>query len=193
MNCKEMHATRSKFESRFKFDKIGLALKFFSLIPEVLVIRLNTSEPVAIEETITFETPSGKSSSKSGSDSGIVEVKYIGKPKPKTTRSPVVVRPRKHHSRHLRRRCCRAGELAAKHGLSCLIPRNFKRVFFNLVTQHRMKYQGTINKNDRRRFRSKIVKNIYKNIGVCVKRQKKGIVQKCCLGYKTKQRRRFQG
>ncbi|XP_028412230.1 uncharacterized protein LOC114535048 [Dendronephthya gigantea] len=158
-------------------------------IKEVLVIRLNTSEPEAIEETITFET--GKE--KTGSDSGIVEVKYVEKPKPSTTRRPVVVKTRKQHNRHLRRRCCHAGELAAKHGLSCLIPRHFNRFFFNLVTQHRMKYQGTINKNDRHRFRSKAVKNIYKNIGFCVKRQRKSVVQKCCLGYKTKQRRRFQG
>ncbi|CAB4014270.1 Hypothetical predicted protein [Paramuricea clavata] len=166
-------------------------------IKEVFVINVNASETKVIEETITFNTDDGKSSSKTGSDSGIVEVKYVHrKPTPSTRPLSVIdvkgEKTRKHH-RHLRKRCCNAGELAGKHGLSCLIPRNFGRAFFNLVTPTRQKYQGTVSDSERGRFRSKIIYRIYHRIKVCVKRSKKSVVQKCCLGYKSKARRRQWG
>ena len=161
-------------------------------IKEVFVINVNASE--IFEETITVNTDVGKSSSKGGKGSGIVEVKYITQQKttPSTSTAPFPHkrRPGKHR---LRKRCCMAGELAAKHGLSCLIPRNFKKMFFNMITHTRQKYQGTVSKNVRGRFRSKTTLRIYNHIKVCVKRSKKSVVQKCCLGYKERTIRRSWG
>ncbi len=166
----------------------------------MFVINVNASESEVFEETITVNTDVGKSSSKSGSDSGIVEVKYVTrKQKPTPSISTVLVhrsgkrKTGRHHQRHLRKRCCTAGELAGKHGLSCLIPRNFKSMFFNLVTHTRQKYQSTVSKNVRGRFRSKTMLHIYNQIKMCVKRSKKSVVQKCCLGYKARISRRSWG
>jgi hypothetical protein len=157
----------------------------------VFVINVNASE--VFEETITVNTDVGKTSSKSGSDSGIVEVKYVSRPTPAASTVPVVVHRRRHGKSRLRKRCCTAGQLAGKHGLSCHIPRNYRSMFFNLITSTRQKYQGTVSKNARGRFRSKTMFRIYNHIKECVKRSKKGVVQKCCLGYKKKMSRRSRG
>ena len=160
---------------------------------EVFVINVNASE--IFEETITVNTGVGKSSSKSGRGSGIVEVKYVTQQKtaPSTITAPVPHKPRRPGKHRLRKRCCMAGEMAGKHGLSCLIPRNFKKMFFNMITDARQKYQDTVSKNVRRRFRSKTMLRIYNHIKVCVKRSKKSVVQKCCLGYKERAIRRSWG
>ena len=150
------------------------------------------------EETVTFDTNDGKSSpTKGSSDSEVVEIKYIGRKQAQPTMRSVVMpsrRPKtRHHHHHLRRRCCTAGELAGKYGLSCLITRRFKQTFFNLVTSTRQKYQNSGSDQIRRRFRSKTVYRIYNDINKCVKRSKKGVVRKCCLGYKVRAGRRNRG
>ena len=157
------------------------------IILEVFVVKVNTSDSKVFEETVTFDVE--KTSKKTDGDSGIVEIKYVGrKPKPTRTVSvtvPVVQRKPRRHDHHLRKRCCTAGELAGKHGFSCLITRNFRHQFFNMIAEKRQKV------TESNKFRSKSARHIYNKIRMCVKRSKRSIVQKCCIGYKR--RRRYQG
>lgn len=145
------------------------------LISEIFVINNgNTSQPKVLEETISFNTNGANSSTQLA----VVNIKFTNRKAAKAGRG----------HRRLRKHCCNAGQLAAKHGLSCLIPRNFRNMFFNLITPARQKYQSTVSSRIRRRFRSKAIYRVYRQINVCVKRSKKRIVQKCCLGYKSRQR-----
>lgn len=160
-------------------------------IEEVIVVNTTDGK---ITEDVTIDTNVGKSSRKTDRNSGIITIKYDRQKDPKKTpATPVTNRKRtkkvKHH-RHLRRRCCQAGELAVKHGLSCVITRNFKNQFFNLVTQTRQKFQGVLSQHSgaRSKIRSKTMYDIYHTIKGCVKRQKKGVVQKCCLAYRLRYR-----
>ena len=153
----------------------------------MFVVKVNTSDSKVIEETVTFDVE--KSPKKNDDDLGIVQIKYVGrKPKPTQTISvtvPVPTPKRRRHNHHLRKRCCTAGELAGKYGFSCLITRNFRHQFFNLVAEKRQKVTDTD------KFRSKTARHIYNKISMCVKRSKKSVVQKCCIGYKR--RYRYQG
>lgn len=153
----------------------------------MFVVKVNTSDSKVFEETVTIDV--GKSPKKTDGDSGIVHIRYV-RPKRKPTRTisvtvPVVPPKRRRHNRHLRKRCCTAGELAGKQGFSCLITRNFKYQFFNTVPGIRQKVTDT------NRFRSKTALHIYKRITMCVKRSMRSVVQKCCIGYKR--RSRYQG
>lgn len=167
-------------------------------VVEKVVVNVNSTKPRVLEETITFGSQGDKSSSSSGSsDWKVINIKFSsrkrGKQNPSvlTTVQKLKKKSRKHHHHRLRRKCCTAGELMAKHGMSCLIPRFFRFQFFNLVTSTRQKYQSTSSDTFRGRFRSKRTKRIFRETNHCVKRSKKGIVQKCCFAYKVKMRNRW--
>ena len=147
-----------------------LIIFYLIFLTEVIVIKKNSTNGKIVEE-VTF----GRSNSKRKT----IDIKFpILSP---TSRE----RSRKHKRFHHRRRCCETGDMAAKHGMSCNISRDFRRFFMNQTTRLRMKYQSSPDTggNIRKRFRSPRIYRIYRKITRCIQQQLKSAVQKCCLAY----------
>ena len=159
-------------ENNISAEEPGSELLIFYLIflTEVIVIKKNSTNGKIVEE-VTF----GRSNSKRKT----IDIKF-------PILSPTSgERSRKHKRFHHRRRCCETGDMAAKHGMSCNISRDFRRFFMNQTTRLRMKYQSSPDTggNIRKRFRSPRIYRIYRKITRCIQQQLKSAVQKCCLAY----------
>lgn len=161
-------------------------------LSEVFVIDGNFTKGEIIAD-VTFDDNASKSKRKHHGPTKMVEVKFDTINPFRKTLPDLLARKqhRKKLARHVqRRRCCEAGNLAGKHGLSCDISRDYNVFFFNLTTRTRQKFSSTLGTpgNIRSRFRSPRSYHIYRKITKCIKLQLKRPVQKCCLAYVAKER-----